>query len=82
MIQSIKAHDGPVYSLAIRPDKRGFVTGSADKDVKFWDFDLLEKSAVSAAPEFAKMPVYLVFFSSPVGKVIDIHPYANSQDVR
>jgi U3 small nucleolar RNA-associated protein 12 len=49
MIQSIKAHDGPVYSLAIRPDKRGFVTGSADKDVKFWDFDLMEKSAVSAA---------------------------------
>lgn len=62
MIQSIKAHDGPVYSLAIRPDKRGFVTGSADKDVKFWDFDLMEKSAVSAALNL-QATVHSVFFS-------------------
>ncbi|SAL94956.1 hypothetical protein [Absidia glauca] len=55
MIQSIKAHDGPVYSLAIRPDKRGFVTGSADKDVKFWDFDLLEKSASEKSLTFTHM---------------------------
>ncbi|ORX52400.1 Utp12-domain-containing protein [Hesseltinella vesiculosa] len=42
LIQSVKAHEGAIYSLAIRPDKRGFTTGSADKDVKFWDFDLVE----------------------------------------
>jgi hypothetical protein len=28
------------------------------------------------------MPFTQSFFSSLVGKVIDIHPYANSQDVR
>ncbi|CAO3587349.1 unnamed protein product [Absidia cylindrospora] len=55
MIQSIKAHDGPVYSLAVRPDKRGFVTGSADKDVKFWDFDLLEKSNSEKSLTFTHM---------------------------
>ncbi|RCH87615.1 hypothetical protein CU097_004334 [Rhizopus azygosporus] len=42
MIESVKAHDGAVYSLQVRPDKRGFVTGSADKDVKFWDFDMVQ----------------------------------------
>ncbi|ORZ01570.1 WD40-repeat-containing domain protein [Syncephalastrum racemosum] len=43
MVKSVRAHSGAVYSLNIRPDKRGFVTGSADKDVKFWDFDMDRK---------------------------------------
>lgn len=42
LVESVKAHDGPVYSLQVRPDKRGFATGSADKDVKFWDFDMVQ----------------------------------------
>ncbi|CAG8432793.1 526_t:CDS:10 [Diversispora eburnea] len=45
IIESIEAHDGPIWSLHIRPDKEGIVTGSADKNVKFWDFEfLLENS--------------------------------------
>ncbi|CAO3565668.1 unnamed protein product [Mortierella alpina] len=43
MIESIEAHDGAIWSLQIRPDRRGLVTGSADKDVKFWDFDMVEE---------------------------------------
>ncbi|CAG8521333.1 13198_t:CDS:10, partial [Acaulospora colombiana] len=39
LIESIEAHSGPVWSLQIRPDKRGMVTGSADSSVKFWEFD-------------------------------------------
>ncbi|ORE18518.1 hypothetical protein BCV71DRAFT_290798 [Rhizopus microsporus] len=35
MIESIKAHDGAVYSLQVRSNKPGFVTGSTDKDVEF-----------------------------------------------
>ncbi|KAI8889686.1 WD40 repeat-like protein [Backusella circina FSU 941] len=42
LIESVKAHDGAIYSLQVRPDKRGFATGSADKDVKFWDFDMTQ----------------------------------------
>ncbi|KNC76620.1 hypothetical protein SARC_10890 [Sphaeroforma arctica JP610] len=30
-----------VWSIAMRPDKRRFVTGAADKNVKFWDLDLI-----------------------------------------
>lgn len=42
LIESIKAHEGPIWSLQVRPDRKGVVTGSADKQVKFWDFDLVE----------------------------------------
>jgi U3 small nucleolar RNA-associated protein 12 len=44
LIESIKAHEGPIWSLQVRPDRKGIVTGSADKQVKFWDFDLVEKN--------------------------------------
>jgi U3 small nucleolar RNA-associated protein 12 len=45
LVESVKAHDGAIYSLQVRPDKRGFATGSADKDVKFWDFDMTQDKA-------------------------------------
>jgi U3 small nucleolar RNA-associated protein 12 len=40
MISSIKAHDGPVWSIDLRADGGGVVSGSADKDVKFWDITM------------------------------------------
>eukprot|EP01029_Cantina_marsupialis_P009010 TRINITY_DN2111_c0_g2_i1.p1 TRINITY_DN2111_c0_g2~~TRINITY_DN2111_c0_g2_i1.p1 ORF type:complete len:814 (+),score=269.47 TRINITY_DN2111_c0_g2_i1:89-2530(+) len=40
-----KEHEGPIWSIDIRPDQRGFVTGSADKTVKFWDFELVDVGA-------------------------------------
>ncbi|KAJ3330218.1 hypothetical protein HDU93_000498, partial [Gonapodya sp. JEL0774] len=43
MMESIEAHTGALWSLQIRPDKKGMVTGGADKDVKFWDFQLVEE---------------------------------------
>ncbi|GBC04191.1 hypothetical protein RclHR1_05560011 [Rhizophagus clarus] len=43
LIESIEAHDKAIWSLQVRPDKKGLVTGSADTNVKFWDFDMLEE---------------------------------------
>lgn len=40
MIRSIKGHSGAIWSMDISPDGKQLVTGSADHDVKFWDFDL------------------------------------------
>jgi U3 small nucleolar RNA-associated protein 12 len=37
LINTIKAHASTIWSLHVRPDFGGLVTGSADKDVKFWD---------------------------------------------
>ena len=35
------AHEGPVWSMAALPDKTGFVSGSADKSVKFWQWKIV-----------------------------------------
>lgn len=37
LIEMIKAHSSTIWSLHVRPDFGGLVTGSADKDIKFWD---------------------------------------------
>ncbi|XP_058394896.1 WD repeat-containing protein 3 isoform X3 [Diceros bicornis minor] len=42
LLEMIDAHDGALWSLSLSPDQRGFVTGGADKAVKFWDFELVK----------------------------------------
>ncbi|KAI0307347.1 WD-repeat-containing protein [Multifurca ochricompacta] len=39
LVENIKAHTGTLWSIHIRPDQQALVTGSADKDVKFWNID-------------------------------------------
>lgn len=43
LLMRYEAHKGPVWSVDVRPDGRGLVSGSADKDVKFWDFEMREE---------------------------------------
>ncbi|GAA5856650.1 hypothetical protein JCM8547_005912 [Rhodosporidiobolus lusitaniae] len=45
LLETFSAHTGPLWSVHVRPDGRGLVTGSADKDVKFWDFEVREVPA-------------------------------------
>jgi U3 small nucleolar RNA-associated protein 12 len=40
LIETFAAHSGAVWSLDVRPDGKGLVSGSADKDVKFWEFEV------------------------------------------
>ena len=40
----VDAHKGPIYSISVKPDSTGIVTGSADQTVKFWDFQLAKAS--------------------------------------
>lgn len=37
-VEPVSAHHGAIWSIAMRPDRKGFCTGSADKTVKFWEF--------------------------------------------
>lgn len=37
-VECVEAHDGPVWSICLRPDGAGFISGSADKTIKFWDW--------------------------------------------
>ncbi|XP_072035883.1 WD repeat-containing protein 3-like [Amphiura filiformis] len=41
ILETIEAHEGAVWSISVAPDKKGFVTGSADKTLKFWQFELV-----------------------------------------
>lgn len=41
------AHSQTVWGISVKPDKRGCITVSSDKQVKFWDFEL--KPATSGA---------------------------------
>ncbi|KAK9124103.1 hypothetical protein Sjap_013705 [Stephania japonica] len=42
-VEVVEAHGGSVHSIAALPDDSGFVTGSADHDVKFWEYNLTTK---------------------------------------
>ena len=39
LVETVKAHVGTLWSMHIRPDGCGLVTGGADKEVKFWDVE-------------------------------------------
>ena len=42
MTEEIQAHNGEIWSLNLTPDHRSVVSGSGDKTVKFWDFEMIE----------------------------------------
>ena len=44
LLEDIPAHSGAVWGLALAPDKRFVVSCSADKTVKFWEFELVQPS--------------------------------------
>ncbi|KAH7512033.1 hypothetical protein FEM48_Zijuj12G0047600 [Ziziphus jujuba var. spinosa] len=43
-IEVMEAHGASVQSITALPNGNGFVTGSADQDVKFWEYELKQKS--------------------------------------
>jgi U3 small nucleolar RNA-associated protein 12 len=47
LVETIKAHTGTVWSVHIRADGEAMVSGSADKDVKFWQFENKDDNGVS-----------------------------------
>ena len=48
LLEGVSAHDGAVWSVCVAPDRRGFVTGSADHTVKFWEFELVSDEEVKS----------------------------------
>lgn len=43
MLQRLQAHQGSVWSIDLHPSGRGLVSGGADKEMKFWAFELANK---------------------------------------
>lgn len=44
-LKVIEAHSASVWSLVPTLDGSGFISGSADHDVKFWEYEILEESS-------------------------------------
>nr|KAJ3411954.1 hypothetical protein HK105_002485 [Polyrhizophydium stewartii] len=47
LLESVQAHSGPVWSLQVRADKAGVISGSQDKEVKVWDLRLKQDDQYS-----------------------------------
>ncbi|EDU50693.1 F-box/WD repeat containing protein pof1 [Pyrenophora tritici-repentis] len=43
LLDKISAHEGAVWTMQVHPDGKSLITGSADKSVKFWNFDIVEE---------------------------------------
>ncbi|XP_064608523.1 WD repeat-containing protein 3-like [Liolophura sinensis] len=43
LLEEISAHSGPLWSISMAADKRSIVSGSADSEVKFWNFEIVEE---------------------------------------
>jgi len=43
LIDTVKGHEGPVWTMHVHPDGRSIVTGSADKSVKFFNFEVVQE---------------------------------------
>ncbi|KAL8686622.1 MAG: hypothetical protein Q9218_006977 [Villophora microphyllina] len=44
LIETVKAHDGPIWTLHVHPDGKSMATGSADKSAKFFNFDVVQEA--------------------------------------
>ncbi|KAE9381738.1 WD40 repeat-like protein [Stipitochalara longipes BDJ] len=43
LLETVKAHEGAVWTLQVHPDGRSLVSGSADKSAKFWNFEVIQE---------------------------------------
>lgn len=42
LLEDVQAHETEVWSVDLQPERRGFATAGADKQVKFWQFEMVE----------------------------------------
>lgn len=43
LLDKISAHEGAVWTMKVHPDGKSLITGSADKSVKFWNFEIVQE---------------------------------------
>ncbi|KAL9103431.1 MAG: hypothetical protein Q9163_001533 [Psora crenata] len=43
LIDTVKAHEGPIWTLNVHPDGRSLATGSADKSAKIFNFEVIQE---------------------------------------
>ncbi|XP_054714076.1 WD repeat-containing protein 3-like [Uloborus diversus] len=48
LLESISAHTGSINSISLSPDQDKIASAGSDKDVKFWDFELISDEQYSS----------------------------------
>lgn len=43
LIDTVKGHEGPIWTLHVHPDGKSMATGSADKSTKFYSFEVVQE---------------------------------------
>jgi U3 small nucleolar RNA-associated protein 12 len=43
VLDTVRAHEGAIWTLQVHPDGRSVVSGSADKSAKFWNFEVVQE---------------------------------------
>ncbi|RMZ78081.1 hypothetical protein DV737_g4008, partial [Chaetothyriales sp. CBS 132003] len=54
-LDTISAHERPVWAIDVFPDGKGVVTGSADKTAKFWDFKVVQEEVLGTTRKTSKL---------------------------
>jgi U3 small nucleolar RNA-associated protein 12 len=45
--EEVDAHEKEIWGKSLAPDRKGFITASADQTVKFWDLELIDGQRLS-----------------------------------
>jgi len=53
LVDTIAAHESHVWAIQVSPDRKGIVSGSADKSVKFWNVDVVTEGV--SVPEVCSL---------------------------
>jgi U3 small nucleolar RNA-associated protein 12 len=67
LLDKIPAHEGAVWTMGVHPDGKSLITGSADKSVKFWNFEIVQEEI----PGTKRTTPRLKLFQSRILKVND-----------
>lgn len=43
LIETVKAHEGPIWTLHVHPNGKSIATGSADKSARFFNFEVIQE---------------------------------------
>ncbi len=79
LIETVKAHDGAIWTLHVHPDGKSIATGSADKTAKFFNFEVVEEE-VRDTPR--KIPRFTLIHTRTLKVADDILSLRFSPDSR
>jgi hypothetical protein len=82
LIETVKAHSSTVWSLHVRPDEQVLVTGSADKEVKFWEFERTVTSSEEVSAYYVEQASSNhKEMTDATHKITDVESHKNIEDV-